>query len=72
MTFEARSAEGKLERLPALATELVRLKVDVMVVGASSAAQAARQATAAIPIVMASGNPLEGGYVASLARPGGT
>jgi putative ABC transport system substrate-binding protein len=54
-----------------LAAELVRLKVDVIVVGASSAARAARQATAAIPIVMASGNPLEGGYAASLARPGG-
>jgi putative ABC transport system substrate-binding protein len=54
-----------------LAAELVRLKVDVMVVGASSAARAARQATAAIPIVMASGNPLEAGYAASLGRPGG-
>jgi putative tryptophan/tyrosine transport system substrate-binding protein len=71
VAFEARGADGDLHRLTALAVELVRLKVDVMVVGASSAARAARQATAAIPIVMASGNPLEGGYVASLARPGG-
>jgi putative ABC transport system substrate-binding protein len=71
VTFEARSADGNLDRLAGFAAELVRLKVDVMVVGASSAARAARQATAAIPIVMASGNPQEGGYVASLARPGG-
>jgi putative ABC transport system substrate-binding protein len=69
--FEARGADGNLDRLTALATELVGLKADVIVVGASSAARAARQATAAIPIVMASGNPLEGGYVTSLARPGG-
>jgi putative ABC transport system substrate-binding protein len=71
VTYEARSADGDLDRLAAFAAELVRLKADVIVVGASSAARAARQATAAIPIVFASGNPLEGGYVASLARPGG-
>jgi putative ABC transport system substrate-binding protein len=71
VTYETRSADGDLDRLAAFAAELVRLKADVIVVGASSAARAARQATAAIPIVMASGNPLEGGYVASLARPGG-
>jgi putative ABC transport system substrate-binding protein len=69
--FEARGADGKVDRLPALAAELVRLKVDVMVVGASSAALAARQATTAIPIVMASGNPEEIGLVKSHARPGG-
>ncbi len=68
--FEARGADGKSERLPALAAELVRLKVDVIVT-AAAAAQAARQATATIPIVMASGNPVEFGLVASLARPGG-
>ncbi len=51
VTFEARSADGNLDRLTALAAELVRLKVDVMVVGASSAAWKAREATAAIPIV---------------------
>ena len=71
VTFEARGADGKIEQLPALATELVGLKVDVLVVGASSAAQAARQVTATIPIVMASGNPLEAGYAGSLARPSG-
>jgi putative ABC transport system substrate-binding protein len=71
VTYEARSADGDLDRLAAFAAELVRLKADVIVVGTSSAARAARQATAAIPIVMASGNPLEGGYAASLARPGG-
>jgi putative ABC transport system substrate-binding protein len=69
--FEARGADGDLDRLTVLAAELVGLKVDVLVVGASSAAWKAREATATIPIVMASGNPLEGGYVASLARPGG-
>jgi putative ABC transport system substrate-binding protein len=71
VTFEARGADGNVDRLAGLAAELVRLNVDVIVVGASSAARAARQATATIPIVFASGNPLEGGYVASLARPGG-
>src|SRR5262249_7062584 len=71
VTFEARSADGNVDRLAVLAVELVRLKVDVMVVGASSAAWKAREATATVPIVMASGNPLEGGFVASLARPGG-
>jgi putative ABC transport system substrate-binding protein len=64
--FEARGADGKVERLPALAAELVRLKVDVI-----SAALAARQETAAIPIVMASGNPGDAGLVKSHARPGG-
>jgi putative ABC transport system substrate-binding protein len=71
VTFEARGADGNVDRLAGFAAELVRLNVDVIVVGASSAARAARQATATISIVMASGNPLEGGYVASLARPGG-
>lgn len=62
VAFEVRSAEGHFDRLPELAAQLVRLKVDVMVVGASSAARAAREATATIPIVMASGNPLEGSF----------
>lgn len=71
VVFEARGADGKRERLPALAAELVRLKVDVSVT-AGAAAQAARQATATIPIVMASGgDPVGPGLVASLARPGG-
>jgi ABC-type uncharacterized transport system substrate-binding protein len=69
--FEARGADGGSKRLATLATELVRLKVDVIVTSGSSAAQAARQATATIPVVTASGNPLELGLVASLARPGG-
>ena len=71
VVFEARGADGESKRLPALATELVRLKVDVIVTSGSSAAQAARQATAAIPLVVASGDPLELGLVTSLARPGG-
>jgi putative ABC transport system substrate-binding protein len=69
--FEGRFADGKPDRLPALAAELVRLKADVIVTAADSAARPALQATAAIPIVMASGSPLETGRVASLARPGG-
>jgi putative ABC transport system substrate-binding protein len=70
IVLEYRYAQGHEERLPALATELVRLKVDVIVAVATSGAQAARQATRTIPIVMlAVGDP--GGFVASLARPGG-
>jgi putative ABC transport system substrate-binding protein len=69
--FEVRSAEGQSERLRGLATELVGLKVDVIVTGGSAAAQAASQATTTIPIVTASGNPFDLGLVPSLARPGG-
>jgi putative ABC transport system substrate-binding protein len=58
VVFEARGADGKPERLPALAAELVRSKVDVIVTAATPAAQAARQATATIPIVMATGTDL--------------
>jgi ABC-type uncharacterized transport system substrate-binding protein len=72
VVFEARGADGKPERLPALANELVRLKVDAIVTAGTSAAAAARQATATIPIVMATGSdPVGMGHVASLARPGG-
>lgn len=72
MVFEARGADGKVERLAVLAAELVRLKVDAIVTAGTAAAQAARQATATIPIVMAtSGDPVGVGLVASLARPGG-
>jgi putative ABC transport system substrate-binding protein len=71
VVFEARSADGKTERLPGLAAELVRLKVDAIVTAGGTAAEAARQATATIPIVQASGEPTTGGRVASLARPGG-
>jgi putative ABC transport system substrate-binding protein len=69
--FEARGADGNRERLPALAAELVRLPVDVLVTVGGLAADEARQATARIPIVQASGDPTRGGRVASLARPGG-
>ena len=67
--IERRSAEGRLERLPALMQELVELRVDVIVASAS-AALAAPRATDTIPIVMLLGNPVELGIVASLARPG--
>jgi putative ABC transport system substrate-binding protein len=71
VVFEARGADGQSDRLPALATELVRLKVDVIVTAGAAAAQAARRATATVPIVMTTGNPVEMGLVSSLARPGG-
>jgi putative ABC transport system substrate-binding protein len=72
LTIEARYADGKLNRLPDLAGELVRLKVDVIVAGGSTAIRATKNATKLIPIVMAHGSdPVALGYVASLARPGG-
>src|SRR5215470_12077715 len=65
-------AEGKLDRLPALAAELVRLKVDVIVTASSQATRSAKQATSTIPIVMTfDDDPVGSGFVASLARPGG-
>jgi ABC-type uncharacterized transport system substrate-binding protein len=70
--IEYRAAGGKLERLPRLATELARLKVDVILAGATPAARAAQKATTTIPIVASSmGDPVGDGLVASLARPGG-
>ena len=71
--IEFRDAEGKLERVPALAAELVALKVDVIFVGGGTRVTlAAMQATKTIPIVFTSvGDPLESGLVTSLARPGG-
>jgi putative ABC transport system substrate-binding protein len=72
LVIEWRSAEGKFDRLPALAAELVRLKVDVIVAGAPPPTRAAKRATATIPIVMAfDDDPVGNGFVASLARPGG-
>jgi putative ABC transport system substrate-binding protein len=72
IVIEFRYAEGKPERSPALAAELVRSKIDVIVTGGAVDTRAAREATTAIPIVMAQDNdPVESGFVASLARPGG-
>jgi putative ABC transport system substrate-binding protein len=71
ISFEFRSAEGKLDRLPALASELVRLKVDVIVALYVPCAMAAKQATRDIPIVIIAAEPIETGIVASWARPGG-
>lgn len=72
LAFEIRLAEGNLDRLPQLADDLVRANVDVIVTGASRGALAARNATSTIPIVMvAIGDPVQLGLVASLARPGG-
>jgi putative ABC transport system substrate-binding protein len=71
LAIEFASAAGRPDRLPDLARELVKLKVDVIVASGSEATLAARNATTAIPIVMTSSNPLGIGIVASLARPGG-
>ena len=72
IVIEWRYAEGKIDRLPALAAELVRLKVDVIVASAPPPTRSAKQATATIPIVMAyDDDPVGSGFVASLARPGG-
>ena len=72
LQLEVRWGEGKLDRLPALAAELVQAKVDVIVAATSPSVVAARQATRTIPIVMpTSSDPVGDGLVASLARPGG-
>ena len=72
VVIEYRDAEGQLNRLPALAAELVALKVDVTQVGGTPQALAAKQATKTIPIVFAAaGDPVTSGLVTSLARPGG-
>ena len=72
IVIEYRDAEGKLERLPDLAAELVRLKVDVIVTAGGGAILAAKKASATIPIVFAfASDPVGEGLVSSLARPGG-
>ena len=74
IAIEYRSAEGKIDRASELAAELVRLKVDIIVVSAGDTwIRAARNATKTIPIVMTGGgnDPVKAGYVESLARPGG-
>src|SRR6266498_4702886 len=70
--IEYRYAEGKLDRLPALASELVRLKVDVIVTSGPLPTRVTKEATTTIPIVMAQdADPVGNGFVASLGRPGG-
>jgi putative ABC transport system substrate-binding protein len=72
LLIEERYAEGKLDRLPTLAAELVRLKVDVIITAGPPVTRAVKEATATIPVVMAQdGDPVGNGFVASLARPGG-
>ncbi len=70
--IEYRSAGGRFEQLPGKVSELISLKVDVIVVGSTQVARAARQVTTTIPIVaVVMGDPVEDGLAASLARPGG-
>jgi putative tryptophan/tyrosine transport system substrate-binding protein len=72
LIIERRSAEGNPARLPDLAAELVRLRVEIIVAGDSGAIGPALQATKTLPIVMTvSGDPVGAGFVASLGRPGG-
>jgi putative ABC transport system substrate-binding protein len=72
IVIEYRYADGKRDRLPSLASELVRLKVDCIVSGGSSVTGPAKEATVTIPIVMTNDpDPVGNGFVASLARPGG-
>jgi putative ABC transport system substrate-binding protein len=72
VVYERRYADGHMDRLPEIAAELVRLKVDVIVTGSSIHVAAARKATATIPIVMIfTADPVEAGFIKSLSRPGG-
>ena len=69
IALEYRYAGGEADRLPALAADLVRLKVDVIVAESNAATLAAKHATRTIPIVMVAGDPIKTGVVGSLARP---
>jgi putative ABC transport system substrate-binding protein len=70
--IEFRSAEGKLDRLPSLVTELMRLRVEAIVSGGGTVTRIAKEATATIPIIMTQDNdPVGNGFIVSLARPGG-
>jgi putative ABC transport system substrate-binding protein len=72
IVIDGRFADGKLDRMPELAAELVRLKVDIIVTGGPQATRPAKEATNTIPIVMTQdSDPVGEGFVASLARPGG-
>jgi putative ABC transport system substrate-binding protein len=72
IVIEYRGADGKIERLPGLATELARAKIDLMIAASTAAGRAAQQATTTMPIVVvAMGDPVQDGLVAGLARPGG-
>jgi putative tryptophan/tyrosine transport system substrate-binding protein len=71
IVIEHRFAEGKVDRLPDLAAELVHMNVDVIVARATPVVQAAKNATSTIPVVIHSADPVGSGFVASLARPGG-
>ena len=72
IVIEWRSGEGRFDRLAALAAELIRLKVDIIVTAGPADTRAAREATSTIPIVMTFDNdPVGNGFIASLARPGG-
>jgi putative ABC transport system substrate-binding protein len=69
--IEYRFADGKLDRLPGLVTELIRLNVDVIFAYSTAAVQVVKNAMTTIPVVTVSGDPVRNGFVASLARPGG-
>jgi putative ABC transport system substrate-binding protein len=72
LTVQYRFADGSFERLPQLASELVRINVDAILAGGQPAVHAAKQATTSIPIIMGqAGDPVGAGHIASLARPGG-